>query len=76
MAINPMAMMQLKGRLDQFNRDHPRVMPFFHMLANQAFEEGTVLELKVTTPDGKDFVTNIRLNANDLETIEMVKKQG
>ena len=75
MAINPMAMFQLKERLQIFNEDHPRVIPFMRAVGSQAILEGTVLELKVVTPEGREFVTNIRLNANDLETIEILKKQ-
>ena len=75
MAFNPMAMLQMKERLNIFNQDHPRVAPFFNAVGGNALMEGSVLELKVTTPEGKEYITNLRLNANDLETIDMLKKQ-
>ena len=74
MAINPMALMKMKERLKQFNADHPKVAPFFRVLHNEAIKEGSILELKVTTPEGKDYVSNIRLNANDIETLRMLIK--
>jgi len=75
MAFNPMAMLQMKERLNIFNQDHPRVMPFFNAVGSNALREGSVLELKVTTPEGKEYITNLRLNANDLETIDLLRKQ-
>ena len=76
MAMNPMMLMQLKERYTRFTQDHPKIVPFLSMLGQQALEEGTVLELKVTRPDGQEYVSNIRLNANDLETIELLHKQS
>ena len=72
MAFDPMAMMQMKKRLDLFKEDHPKVFPFFSMIRSRGLVEGAVYELKVTTPDGQEYVTNIRLNANDIETIGMI----
>ena len=37
-----------------------------------AMVEGTVLAMKVTTPDGKTLESNIKLTANDIETIKMM----
>ncbi len=76
MAINPMMLMKMKERLNVFQQDHPKVLPFFTMLRDKASEEGTVYELKVTTPDGQSYVANIKLTANDLETIQMLMKAG
>ncbi|MBO5999567.1 MAG: hypothetical protein J6P87_07745 [Lachnospiraceae bacterium] len=76
MALNPLMLLKLKDRLSIFQKDHPRVFPFFSMIKDQALEEGTVYELKVTTPDGKSYVTNIKLNENDLESIRMMLNEA
>ncbi len=76
MAINPMMLMKMKERLSVFQQDHPKVFPFFTMLRDKAAVEGTVYELKVTTPEGESYVANIKLTANDLETIRMLMKSG
>ena len=72
MAINPMALLEMKERLDTFNRDHPKFMPFLGAVRDNALFEGSVMEVKVTTPEGREFVSNIRLNANDMETIQLL----
>ena len=69
--VSPKKLMQLKERLEIFNRDHPRVQPFLSAVSGGAVQEGSVMELKVTTPEGKQYVTNIRLNANDIELLRM-----
>ena len=75
MALNPMALLKMKERLGIFNEEHPKVRPFFHMLKEEGLLVGSVLELKVTDPEGREQVTNIRLTENDLETIQMLIKQ-
>ena len=75
MAVNPMAMLKYKERIDQFNADHPTIRPFLAAVAGTAMQEGTVLEIRATTPDGRELVTNIRLNANDIETLRMLHNE-
>ena len=69
MALNPMALMRLKGRFEIFRREHPRVLPFLKTVKENALREGTVMELKFTTEDGKEYVSNIRLTPDDIETL-------
>ena len=72
MAMNPMAMMKLKERLELFGKDHPKVVPFFEMLNREGLKEGSIYEMKVTDPDGKEHVMKMRLNTHDIETIRML----
>ena len=76
MNMNPMLLMQMQQRLTQFQQDHPKVMPFFRAVGDNAVQEGTVFAIKVTTPDGKTLESNIKLTANDIETINMMKNSG
>ncbi len=73
MAINPMQLLKLKERLDIFRSQHPKVRPFFHAVRNTV-SEGAVMELKVTSPEGKSLVTNIRLTPEDMETLEILRE--
>ena len=75
MALNPKNMMnmaKMKGRLELFNQQHPRMLPFLHAVGGSGLQPGSVLELKVTSPDGKELVTNIRLTPDDIETFRML----
>ncbi len=74
MAVNPKAMLQLRERLNIFNAQHPKFGLFLQSIGSRGIEEGTVVELKVTRPDGEEAVTNIRLTADDVETIRMAQQ--
>lgn len=76
MNMNPMLLMQMQQRFTQFQQDHPKVMPFFRAVGDNAVQEGTVFAIKVTTPDGRTLESNIKLTANDIETINMLKNSG
>lgn len=71
--MNPMKLLQLKSEWEKFNRNHPRFTPFIKAVAANGLEEGTVIEVSVTTPEGKNFTTNIKVNEADLELIETIK---
>ncbi|MCR5674096.1 MAG: hypothetical protein K6G16_00150 [Lachnospiraceae bacterium] len=70
--MNPMVLLQMQQRFAQFQQDHPKFMPFCGAVRDSALQEGTVIDVKVTPPDGKSLATNIRLTANDVETIRML----
>ena len=72
MNMNPMMLMQLQQRIQTFQQDHPKVMPFMMAVKDNALTEGSVIAMKVTTPDGKTLESNIKLTANDIETIRMM----
>ncbi len=72
MNMNPMILMQLQQRIQTFQQDHPKVMPFMNAVKDNALMEGAVFAMKVTTPDGKTLESNIKLTANDIETIRII----
>ena len=74
MNMNPMMLMQMQQRIQTFQQDHPKVMPFFMAVKDNALLEGTVIAMKVTTPEGKTLESNIKLTANDIETIRMMSE--
>ena len=75
MAINPMALMKMKQRLEIFQQDHPKVFPFFNSLSGTGMLPGTIYEVKVTTTDGRERIMNFRLTENDSETIRMLMSE-
>ena len=71
--MNPLQMMQIKNMMDRFERDHSRVKSFFSAAAQQV-DEGSVIEVKLTTSKGKVLCSNIRVNQSDMELMEQAKK--
>lgn len=75
MKVNPMKLMQLRGLEDQFKKNHPRVEPFFAAAA-AAVDEGTVIDVTMTTAAGDTLRTNLRVSAEDMEMIQKLKEAG
>ena len=64
MNINQIAMIQkLKTSMDTFRNNHPK----------DALMEGTIIEITVTTPQGKNYCTNVKLKPEDMELMESFK---
>lgn len=74
MALNPLELLKLKERLKLFEQQHSRFPLFLRDVGEHALISGSVLEMKVTDPYGKEYITNIRLTPEDIETIEMMKQ--
>ncbi len=74
MNMNPMALMKIRERLMIFQSEHPKMLPFFNVIKTNALMEGSVFEIKAISPDGKEYVSNIKLTANDIETLKMLSE--
>lgn len=72
--MNPMAILSMKSALEKFQGNHPKFMQFITAMAQYGLEEGTVLECKVITPEGKEIQANIKITEDDLELIEKIKE--
>ncbi|MCR4893580.1 MAG: hypothetical protein K5911_02465 [Eubacteriales bacterium] len=74
MAFNPMNLLKIKKQWEQFNAAHPRFMPYIKALRNGYLDEGSVLEMNVTAPDGRSLKCNIRLTAEDMELMRQISE--
>lgn len=72
--INPAMLFRLKGSWDKFTASHPKFPMFLNAAVNNnVLREGTVLEINITTPEGQDISTNLKIKPEDLELIEELK---
>ncbi len=69
--MNPMALMKIKGLLDKFKQNHPKV-PLFLNAASMAIDEGSIIEVNVTTSTGKNLCTNMKVTADDLDMVRQL----
>lgn len=70
--MNPLAMMQIKPLLEKFKERHPKFIQFFGVAAGSV-GEGTLIEIGVTSPDGRKMITNMRVSQEDLELLDKLK---
>lgn len=73
MAMNPANMMKIMQRLGIFRQQHPKFQAFLGSVASKAIREGTIIDIKVTDPNGGEYISNIKLTSDDIETVEILK---
>ena len=71
--MNLMNLMQLKESWAVFKHNHPKFPLFLKAALNGPLKEGSVVEIRVTSPEGKNIATNLKLKASDLELLEQWK---
>ena len=74
--MNPMIILQIREKIDIFRKEHPKILPFLKTIDRKALEEGSVLEIKATSVDGQEYVSNIKITANDIELIRIISGMG
>ena len=67
------SIMKVKGAWDTITRNHPKFMPFMQAVGREAVGEGTIIEVKVVSPEGKEFNTNMKLTASDMELFSQIR---
>jgi hypothetical protein len=67
--INPAKLFKFKGAWDKFVKNHPKFPMFLNAVRNDAIEEGSVIEITVTTTEGKTLSTNIKVTQSDKEML-------
>lgn len=68
------SVMKIKSAWDTFSRNHPKFMPFMQAVGREAIGDGTIIEIKVTSPEGKEFNTNMKLTQSDLDLFAQMQK--
>ncbi len=74
MNFEQLAMMKkIKTGVDRFRANHPKFPMFLNAVSQNAIMEGSVIEINVTTPDGKNYCTNLKVKAEDMEFLNSLK---
>ena len=68
-------MLKMKSAMDQVNRNHPKLIPFLKTVEANAIVPGTVIEVSVTTPEGKKYTANIRVKQSDIDLWNSVRNR-
>lgn len=72
MAFNPMKLMQLKSHWGKFSQGHPKFQGFLGAAGNK-IEEGSIIDIKITNPDGHTIETNLKMSKDDVAFIQAIK---
>ncbi|MGC4018422.1 MAG: hypothetical protein QM793_03800 [Muricomes sp.] len=73
--FNQIAMFQkFKSSMDRFRRNHPKFPLFVKAVSENALMEGTIIEITVTTPQGKSYSSNVKLKEDDIDLIKTLQQ--
>lgn len=64
--FNPTKLLKLKSAWDTFARNHPKFPDFLKAVSTNGVEEGTIIEINVTTAAGKTISSNVKLTSSDI----------
>lgn len=76
MAFNPADLFRVKSAAETFNRNHPKLLPFFGAVKDKAMVPGTVIEMAVVDQSGERIETNLRVQESDIELIRLLMEIG
>lgn len=70
---NPTVIFQLMNLWNRFKQNHPKFPKFMTAVYQNGIKEGSIVEINVTTPDGQNLSSNLKISAEDMELIEQLK---
>ncbi|MBO6118856.1 MAG: hypothetical protein J6P02_00080 [Lachnospiraceae bacterium] len=67
-------MLKLGGLWGKFSKNHPKFPQFIKAVQKNGFPVDTVLDVKITYPNGNVVDSNLKITESDLALIEELKK--
>lgn len=72
MPINPLQILKLKDKLNGFRSRHKGFVSFIKAARRDGVPEGSIVDVKLSFPDGNTMTTNFRVTEEDLELMRMI----
>lgn len=69
-----MQIFKVKGMWDGFTKRHPKFPSFLKAMTQGAVTEGSVLEITITTADGRTISSNLKVTAEDVAMVQEMKQ--
>lgn len=71
--MNPASIFKIKGAWEKFVANHPKFPAFMQAASQGMVEEGTIIDVTITAPDGRHISTNVKLTESDMELFKSLK---
>lgn len=68
--------MKIRQAWTTFTGNHPKFPMFLKAVQREGIKEGTIVEVSITTPDGRRMDTNIKVTESDLQLFDTLKSMG
>ena len=66
-------MMKVMNAWNTFKQNHPKFPAFIQAAGNGMMNDGTIVDITITAPDGRRISTNVKLCEEDLELFRQLK---
>lgn len=73
MGMNPTQIFQVMNAWKTFTSNHPKFPKFLQAVSKEGIKEDTIIEINVTTPEGKNYCSNLKITQSDLELFQQIK---
>lgn len=73
---NPAAFFQLMSLWGRFQKNHPKFPKFLAAVVQNGIREGSIIEIKVTTAEGENYDSNLKITADDMDMIEQIRNMS
>ena len=67
-------MLELRKIMSRLQANHPKFPAFINAVRQNGVGAGSIIEIKVTDPYGKEFITNVKLNEEDMDCIRQLNE--
>lgn len=70
--INPVKLLEFRQKYGEFESRHPKFVQFIGAIMKSRIGVGSVIEVKVTLPDGRELESNMKVSAEDVELMKAI----
>lgn len=74
--INPAKLLKLKSMWNTFCQNHPKFPHFLKAASAEGLKEGNIIEISITTNDGKVIASNLKLTQSDVAMLNELRNQA
>ncbi len=67
--FNPGMIFEIQRKWQRFTENHPKFPLFLRAVGNTKMESGTIIEISITTSEGQNISSNVKLNQEDVDMI-------
>ena len=67
------AAFKVKQVWDSFTANHPKLPLFINAVNQKGIGEGTIIDVRLTYPNGEKLESNLKLSAEDLQLLASLK---
>lgn len=74
--MNPAKLLAFRKQWGEFEQRHPKFVMFLGAVIKNGVGEGSIIEMKITLPDGRVMESNMKVSAEDMEMLKTVGELG